>query len=157
MTVSLKAGSGNSPWYTLDVPDQKSEREALLHFADLMEESKLPDGRIVADLSLMQLVVLVSSLFQAAERDQFRVVNNGGPNVGTSKATAAAPAGQEKPATPADPEPAAEVDPVAEVEAEIAEATSKEALRTIHGRNNKLFTDNPQLLKALQARAEAIK
>ena len=47
MTISLKAGSGSSPWYTIDAPSQAEEREALLLFAGLTEESEVLDrGKI---------------------------------------------------------------------------------------------------------------
>lgn len=163
MTISLKAGSGSSPWYTIDAPSQAEEREALLLLAGLTEESEVLDRGKVANLSLMELVVLVSQLFQVAERTAYRS-SNAAEATEAAQAATAPPASGSRQAAQAKAAPAApkgadepQADPARIVEEEIAAAETKAELTTIHGRHRQLFADNPKLMALLRARSEEVK
>lgn len=160
MTISLKAGSGSSPWYTIDSPSQAEEREALLLFAGLTEESEVLDRGKVANLSLMELTVLTSQLFQVAERTAYRSTNAAEATEAAQAATVP-PASGSKQAAASKAAPKggdeSQADPARIVEEEIAAAESKAELTTIHGRHRQLFADNPKLMALLRARSEEVK
>lgn len=150
MSLTIKAGTAyDAPWYVIDETSHEAERERLLQFSDLMEDTELPDGRKVHDLSLLELTVVVGRMFNSAWMGG-TAAPAAAQRSGSKPAAKPAAKAQEKPVEEEPQEPAA--DPADTLLAAIGAAASKRELQQLFMDNKDFLGSNDPLMEAMKAR-----